>query len=70
MHFKYSLTMSGGIISGPLNIFLDDSFLIFYAFLLCLTPKEYFVCFESIYISTLDAESSVIDSIEYLLMII
>jgi hypothetical protein len=40
--------MLGGIIEGLSNIFLNDSFLTFHAFLLCLTPKEYFVCFETI----------------------
>jgi hypothetical protein len=40
--------MSGGFILGLLNIFLNDIFKIFYAILLCLTPKEYFVGFETI----------------------
>lgn len=40
------------------------SFLIFYALLLCLVPQEHFVCFETIYYSTLDIGSSVMDSIK------
>jgi hypothetical protein len=61
--------MSGGIILGLLNIFLNDSFLIFYALLLCSIPKEYFVCFATIYYSTVDIESSVMESLKYSLMI-
>lgn len=45
------------------------SFLIFYALLLCLVPQEHFVCFETIYYSTLDIGSSVMDSIKHSLMI-
>ena len=45
------------------------SFLIFYALLLCLVPQEHFVCFETIYYSTLDIGSSVMDSIKYSLMV-
>ena len=33
---------------ASLNIFLNDSFLVFYALLLCLILKEYFACFETI----------------------
>ena len=43
MCFEYSLTLSGGITYGPWNILPNDSFLTF-LLLLCLIPKECFLC--------------------------